>query len=34
MPLVSFDTPRKHQKTKDFWMFSAGIERDQLHEMD
>ena len=33
MPLVSFYTPRKRQKTKDFLMFSGGIERDQWHEM-
>ena len=33
MPLVSFDTPRKHQKTFGFLMFSRGIERDQWNEM-
>ena len=33
MPLVSFDTPWKHQKTKGFPMFSGGIESDQWHEM-
>ena len=33
MPLVSFDTLRKHQKTFGFLMFSGGIERDQWHEM-
>ena len=33
MSLVSFDTPWKHQKNKDFHMFSEGIERDQWHEM-
>ena len=27
MPLVSFYTPWKHQKTSDFLMFSGGIER-------
>ena len=32
MPLVSFDTPWKHQKTFGF-LFSGGIERDQWHEM-
>ena len=30
MPLISFDTPLKHQKTL---MFSGGIKRDQWHEM-
>ena len=34
MPLVSFDTPRKHNKTKAFLMFSGGIKRDQWHEID
>ena len=29
MPLVSFYTPWKHQKTKGFLMFSRGIERDR-----
>ena len=33
MPLISFDTPRKYQKTSGFLMFSWGIERDQWHEM-
>ena len=33
MPLVSLDTPWKHQKTKGFLMFSEGIESDQWHEM-
>ena len=28
MPLVSFYTPWKHQKTIGFLMFSAGLERD------
>ena len=28
MPLVSFDTSWKQQKTKNFLMFSGGIERD------
>ena len=32
MPLVSFDTPWKHQKTSDFFMFSGGVERDKWHE--
>ena len=33
MPLISFDTPWKHQKTRGFMMFSEGIKRDQWHEM-
>ena len=33
MPLVSFDNPWKHQKTKDFLMFSKGYEGDQWYEM-
>ena len=33
MPLISFDTPWKHQKTKGFLIFSEGIKRDQWHEM-
>ena len=33
MPLVSFDTPWKHQKTEGFLMFSGAIEWDQWHEM-
>ena len=33
MPLISFYTPWKHQKTSDFLMFSGGIERDQWDEM-
>ena len=33
MPLVSFYTPWKHQKTSGFLMFSGGIERDQWHEI-
>ena len=28
MPLISFDTPWKHQKTSGFLMFSGGIKRD------
>ena len=32
MPLASFDTPWKHQKTFGFLMFSGGIEGDQWHE--
>ena len=28
MPLVSFDTPSKHQKTRGFQMFSGVIERN------
>ena len=34
MPLISFHTPWKHQKTRGFLMFSGGIKRDQWHEMD
>ena len=33
MPLVSFNTPWKHQKTSGFLMFLGGIERDWWHEM-
>ena len=33
MPLVSFDTPSKHEKTKGFLMLSGGIEKYQWHEM-
>ena len=33
MPVISFYTPWKHQKTSGFLMFLGGIERDQLHEM-
>ena len=33
MPLISFDTLWKHQKTSGFLMFSAGIKRDQWYEM-
>ena len=33
MPLVSFYTPWKHQKTKGFLMFPGVIERHQWHEM-
>ena len=33
VPLVSFDTPWKHQKAKCFLMFSGGIEIDQCYEM-
>ena len=33
VPLISFDTPWKHQKTSGFLMFSGGITRDQWHEM-
>ena len=32
VPLISFDTPRKHQKTSGFLMFSEGIKKDQWHE--
>ena len=34
MPLVSFDTPWKHQKTIGFLMFSWIIKRDQWHKID
>ena len=33
MPLISFDTPWKHQKTRGFLILSGGIKRDQWHEM-
>ena len=33
MPLGSFYTPGKYQKTRGFLMFSGGIETDQWHEM-
>ena len=33
IPLISFDTPWKHQKTRGFRMFSGAIKRDQWHEM-
>ena len=33
MPLVTFYTPQKHHKTRDFLMFLGGIERDQWHEI-
>ena len=33
MPLVSFYTPWKHQKTRGF-LFSGGIEREQCHVMN
>ena len=33
MPLISFDTPWKNQKTSGLLMFSDGIKRDQGHEM-
>ena len=33
IPLVSFHTPWKHQKTRGFFMFSGGIEWDQWHEI-
>ena len=32
MPLVSFYTPEKHQKTRGILIFSGGIERDQWYE--
>ena len=31
MPMISFDTPWKHQKTRGFLMFSGSIKRDQWH---
>ena len=34
MSLVSFYNPSKHQKTRGFFMFSGGVERDQWHEME
>ena len=33
MPLLSFYTHWKHQKTSGFLIFSGGIERYQWHEM-
>ena len=33
MPLLSFYTPRKYQKTRGFLMLSESIERDQWYEM-
>ena len=33
MPLISFDTRWKHQKTRDFLMFSGGNKRDHWYEM-
>ena len=33
MPLVSFYTPWKHQKTRCFLMLFRSIERDHQHEM-
>ena len=33
MPLISFDTPWKHQKTSGLQTFSGGIKTDQWHEM-
>ena len=33
MPLISIYISCKRQKTRDFLMFSGGIERDQWHEM-
>ena len=33
MPLVSFSTPRKYQKIRDFLTFSGYKEIDQGHEM-
>ena len=33
MPLISFDTRWKHQKTRGFLMISGGTKRDQWHEI-
>ena len=33
VPLLSFETPWKKQKTFGFLVFSGGMERDQWHEM-
>ena len=33
MPLISFNTPWEHRKTRGFLMFLGSIERDQWHEM-
>ena len=33
IPMVFFDTPWVHWKTRGFLMFSGGIERDKWHEM-
>ena len=33
MPLVSLYTPREHEKTSGFPVFSGGIKRDYWHEM-
>ena len=32
MPIVSFNTPWKHQKTRDFLIFSGDIEKHHWHE--
>ena len=34
MPLASFYTHLKYQKTRGFLIFSGSIGRDQWHEMD
>ena len=34
MPLISFDTPEKHPKTRGFLIFSGGIKRDQSSNID
>ena len=34
MPLISFYTPWKRQKTYGFMMISGGVERDQGHEVN
>ena len=33
IPLVSFYTPWKHQKSRGFLVFLGGVERDQRHEI-
>ena len=33
MPMISYYTPWKHQKTRAFLMFSGGKERKQWHKM-
>ena len=34
MPLVSFYSPWKQQKSRGSFIFLGGIEREQWHEMD
>ena len=33
MPLISFDTPWKDQKTRGFLIFTGGTKRNQWHEI-